>query len=211
MSNPNSSSRTGYVSDVILDARPAPKNTVGMMAWLRENLFDGVFNTLLTLLAILIIYLIVPPTIDWAITSAVWSGGSEACRANPDVACWPFIGIRWEQFLYGFYEKSERWRVDIVLWILFIGIALLIYGKTPKRNMIGIFMIVIYPIVTFFLLYGSETLGLEIVPTDQWGGFTLTLVIALTGIVASLPLGVVLALGRRSTMPVIKNILHHLH
>ena len=202
----NPSSRSGYVSDVILDARPAPKNTVGWMAWLRENLFDGVFNTLLTLLAILIIYLIVPPTIDWAITSAVWSGGSEACRANPDVACWPFIGIRWEQFLYGFYEKSERWRVDIVLWILFIGIALLIYEKTPKRNMIGIFMIVIYPIITFFLLYGSETLGLEIVPTDQWGGFTLTLVIALTGIVASLPLGVVLALGRRSTMPVIKNI-----
>ncbi len=199
-------SESSYVTDVILEAKPAPKNTVGFMAWTRDNLFDGAFNTALTLLSIWIIYLIVPPSIDWAITGANWVGGADACRADPEVACWPFISTRWEQFLYGFYERSERWRVDIVLYILFIGIALLVYEKTPKRNLIGMFMLVIFPIISFILLYGNDTLGLEIVPTEQWGGFALTLVIALTGIVASLPLGILLALGRRSTMPVIKNI-----
>ncbi len=197
---------TSFVADTILDERPAPKNTVGFVAWLKENLFDGWFNTVLTLLSLWIVYIIVPPVIDWAITGANWTGGSEACRANPDAACWPFIIERWEQFLYGFYERSERWRVDVVLWILFIGIALLVYEKTPYRNWIGMFMLFIFPIISFFMLYGSDLFGLPIVPTDQWGGFALTLVIALTGIVASLPLGILLALGRRSEMPVIRNI-----
>jgi len=105
--------------------------------------------------------------------------------------------------LYGFYEKSERWRLNILLAMLAVGIALLVWEKTPGRKYIAMFMLIIYPVFAFFMMYGSETLGLPIVDTPQWGGFTLTLVIALSGIVASLPLGIVLALGRRSNMPVI--------
>lgn len=190
----------------MLPDRPAPGNMVGPLAWVRQNLFDGVFNSLLTLFSIYIIYLIVPPALDWLLFSANFSGGADACRANPGSACWPFIATRWEQFLYGFYEAEERWRVNVVLAILFLGLALLIYEKTPKRNYIGIFMLVIYPVFSFFMLYGVPSLGLPVVQTAQWGGFMLTLVIALTGIVASLPLGIVLALGRRSSMPVIRNL-----
>ncbi len=196
----------GFVTDTILEERAAPTNTVGAIAWIRSNLFDGLFNSILTILSIYIVYLIVPAVIDWTITGATWTGGADACRADPNGACWPFIAQRWEQFLYGFYEKSERWRVDIILAILFVGIALLVFEKTPKRNWIGFFMLVVYPVFAFFMLYGGDLIGLPVVQTDQWGGFMLTLVIALAGIVASLPLGILLALGRRSEMPVIRNI-----
>ncbi len=205
MSKPHNNYQ-GFVTNTVLAPRQAPSNTVGAMAWIKGNLFDGAFNSLLTLFAIYIVYLVVPPAIDWTITGATWTGGSEACKADPNGACWPFISQRWEQFLYGFYERSERWRVDIVLGVLFVGIALLVYEKTPKRNWIGFFMLVIFPVFSFLMLYGGTLMGLPIVQTDQWGGFMLTLVIALAGIVASLPLGILLALGRRSEMPVIRNI-----
>ncbi len=206
MSDHQNNTYKGFVTDTILEEKPAPKNLVGVGAWLRDNLFDGPFNTILTFLGLWIVYLIVPGTVQWLITDAIWTGGADACRANPDAACWPFITQRWEQFLYGFYDHSERWRVNIVLVVLFIGIALLVYEKTPKRNTIGMFMLFVYPVISFFLLYGIPSIGLPVVQTANWGGFSLTLVIALTGIVASLPLGILLALGRRSEMPVIRNI-----
>ncbi|MBX2837912.1 MAG: amino acid ABC transporter permease [Gammaproteobacteria bacterium] len=201
MSNPDTRGGSVYAGD--LPDLPAPIRTEGPVAWLRDNLFSSVTNSVLTVVVGLLVLWYLPPVIDWVLVSANWGGGADACRANPDVACWPFVQARWEQFLYGLYEKSERWRIDILLVVLAIGIALLVFEKTPGRKYIAIFMLVIYPILAFFLLYGNETLGLPIVDTPQWGGFTLTLVIALSGIVASLPLGVVLALGRRSNMPLI--------
>ena len=199
---------TGYASDGIVHAgnlpdKPAPIKTDGLVAWLRDNLFNGIFNTILSLAALALVLLVAPPALGWLLFDANWTGGAEACRANPDGACWTFVTARWQQFLYGFYEQSERWRLNILLAMLVAGIALLVYERTPGRKYIAMFMLLVFPVFAFFMMYGSETLGLPIVDTPQWGGFTLTLVIALSGIVASLPLGIVLALGRRSTMPVI--------
>ena len=194
------------VNDTLIDARPAPSSVVGPVKWLRDNLFGSPLNSVLTLVALYIIWLIVPGAVQWMLIDAVWTGGSDACRANPDGACWPFISLRWEQFLYGFYEPSERWRVNLVLGLLFVGVAWLVWERAPARNKVGMFMLFGFPVLAYFLLYGLPMLGLPIVSTDQWGGFMLTLVIALTGIVVSLPLGVVLALGRRSDMPVVRSI-----
>ena len=199
---------TGYASDGVVHAgnlpdKPAPIKTEGLVAWLRDNLFNGVLNSILSLVALALVLWILPPALNWLIFNANWVGGAEACRVNPDGACWTFVTARWEQFLYGFYEQSERWRLNILLAMLAVGIVLMVYERTPGRKYIAIFMLFVYPVFAFFMMYGSETLGLPIVDTPQWGGFTLTLVIALSGIVVSLPLGVLLALGRRSTMPVI--------
>jgi len=199
----NSSTSGAVVNDGTLPDLPAPERTEGLIVWLRDNLFSNVVNTVFTVMAVLLLLYTVVPALDWLIVKATWSGGSEACRANPDGACWPFVSSRWEQFLYGFYTRSERWRVDILLAVLAVGIVLLAFENTPGRKYIGAFMLFVYPIMAFVLLYGNKTLGLKIVDTPQWGGFMLTLVIAMSGIVASLPLGVVLALGRRSKMPVI--------
>lgn len=186
-----------------LQDQPAPIRTQGALAWMRDNLFNGVFNSILTICAILLLAYIIPGTLDWLIFNANWTGGADACRANPDGACWPFVTSRWEQFLYGFYEKSERWRIDVLLGILAVGIAWIVWERAPGRRFVAVFMLFVYPVLSFFMLYGNESLGLPIVETPQWGGFTLTLIIALSGIVASLPLGILLALGRRSNMPII--------
>ena len=197
------SNRGGVVYSGDLPDQPAPKSTKGAIAWMRDNLFNGAFNSVLTLSALLLVIYTLPSALGWLVFNANWVGGAEACRVNPDGACWPFVSSRWEQFLYGFYEKSERWRIDILLLILFAGIALMVWEKAPGRKYIALLMLFVYPVFSFFMMYGNEAMGLQIVETSQWGGFSLTLVIALSGIVASLPLGVVLALGRRSEMPVI--------
>lgn len=182
---------------------PPPPSTIGLLGWLRANLFSSPGNILLTIIGALLVVWILPPAADWMLFNAVWAGGPDACRANPDAACWTFVGTRIDQFIYGSYTKSERWRVDITLIILFLGIAALMYEKTPGRRWVGLFMLFIYPILTWWLMFGG-ILGLPEVSTKVWGGFTLTLVIALTGIVASLPIGIALALGRRSHMPAIR-------
>ncbi|NND91078.1 MAG: amino acid ABC transporter permease [Granulosicoccus sp.] len=186
-----------------LPDKPAPIATEGALAWMRDNLFNNVLNSVLTVSALALVLYVLPGALGWLIFNANWTGGAEACRANPDGACWPFVTTRWEQFLYGFYEKSERWRIDILLVVLAIGVAWMVWEKMPARRLVAMFMLFIYPVFAFIMLYGNETLGLPIVETPQWGGFTLTLVIALSGIVVSLPLGVLLALGRRSSMPII--------
>jgi len=195
--------RAGSVNAGDLPDKPAPGASAGPVAWLRDNLFSSVGNTVLTLLGLALVLLTVPPVVGWAITSANWTGGADACRANPGAACWPFVTARWEQFVYGFYPAAERWRVNIVLALLLVGIVLLAIERTPGRRWIGLFMVVVFPIVSFVLLYGGS-FGLPVVETARWGGFMLTLVIALSGIVASLPIGIVLALGRRSEMPVVR-------
>ena len=199
----NTSGYSGVVNTGDLPDKPAPIKTDGLGPWMRDNLFNGAFNSVLTISSLLLVLYTLPSALNWLIFNAVWTGGSDACRANPDGACWTFVTSRWEQFLYGFYEKSERWRINILLGILAVGIVWLAWEKAPAKKLIAFFMLVIYPIFSFFMMYGNESLGLPIVETPQWGGFTLTLVIALSGIVASLPLGIVLALGRRSEMRVI--------
>ena len=193
----------GVVHAGNLPDKAAPIATEGVVAWMRDNLFNGAINSILTLSALALVLYVVPGLLNWTIFNANWTGGADACRANPDGACWPFVTSRWEQFLYGFYEKSERWRIDILLGILAVGVGWMVWENAPGRRLAALFMLFVYPVFAFIMLHGSKTLGLPIVDTPQWGGFTLTLVIALSGIVVSLPLGVLLALGRRSKMPIV--------
>jgi general L-amino acid transport system permease protein len=186
----------------------------GAIGWLRHNLFSSWTNTLLTVLALYLLYLIIPPFLSWAVIDATWvvpplAPGAEDhppqfadCRANAG-ACWIFIEARLPQFIYGFYPAPERWRIDIV----FVALAVSIFGllsdrvQPNQKKYLAIFFFVIFPVLAFWLLYGG--LGLEVVETRLWGGFMLTLILSGIGIIFSLPLGVLLALGRRSELPVV--------
>ena len=181
---------------------PPPGKVFGPMAWMRNNLFDGWFNTILTLLAIYLVYLIIPPLLDWAIFKASWVGTTQA-DCNKEGACWVFIHQRFGQFMYGYYPAEFRWRVDLTVWLAIIGVAPLFIAKVPKKGWYGLGFIIIYPVIAYFLLHGGA-FGLENVATSQWGGLMLTLVIAVVGIAGALPLGILLALGRRSNMPAVK-------
>jgi general L-amino acid transport system permease protein len=171
---------------------------------MRKNLFSSALNTALTLVAAYLLYLVVPPVIEWVFVKADLAGDNrEACTSGG--ACWVFIKARFDQFMYGFYPLEERWRVDLTFLIFFATLIPLMFERMPGRKWLVIFLLFIFPIVAFFLLYGGS-FGLPSVETPKWGGLMLTLVIAVIGIVASLPIGVVLALGRRSDMPIVRSI-----
>ncbi|NWL79790.1 amino acid ABC transporter permease [Pseudomonas taiwanensis] len=184
--------------------QPPPRMSVGVLGWLRANLFSNWFNTLLTLFAIYLVWLILPPLIKWAFLQADWSGTTRA-DCTSEGACWVFIKMRFSQFMYGFYPEELRWRVDLAVWVAIIGAAPLFIPRFQQKAKYGLAFLVIYPIVAYWLLHGGF-LGMSTVSTSQWGGLMLTLVIAAVGIVGALPLGILLALGRRSNMPAIKVI-----
>lgn len=185
---------------------PAPIGETGLLSWLKKNLFSSVNNSIFTILSIALLAYIIPPLLDWAIFKASWGGNDPAsCQVEGTGACWTFINARFEQFIYGFYPDSEKWRANVLFVLFFTLIAYLIIPNTPKKGIVGVFTIIGLPIIAYILLAGGY-FGLAVVPTSNWGGLLLTIVISFVGIVASLPLGIILALGRRSEMPIVKSV-----
>ncbi|WPP00760.1 amino acid ABC transporter permease [Pseudomonas sp. HR96] len=180
---------------------PPPAKVFGPMAWIRQNLFSNWWNTLLTLFAFYLLYLILPPLLSWAFFDANWVGTTrqDCTKAG---ACWVFIEQRFGQFMYGYYPPELRWRVNLTVVLAIVGAAPLFFKAMPKKGIYGICYLIAFPVIAFFLLHGG--LGLEPVATSQWGGLMLTLVIATVGIAGALPLGILLALGRRSKMPAVR-------
>lgn len=182
---------------------PPPATDVGVVGWLRGNLFSSPLNSLLTLAALYLLYITLPPLIHWAFIDADWVGSSRQ-NCSGGGACWVFVGVRFNQFIYGFYPDAEQWRVNAAM-LLLVGLLALLSLK-PMRNKMafGLAAVVGYPLVAWILFYGG-LFGLPVVETHKWGGLMLTLVIAFVGIVLALPIGTLLALGRRSELPVIKS------
>jgi len=186
--------------DEMLQERPAPTATVGFIGWIRTNLFSGLLNTLLTLFSILLLYWIAPPLLDWAFFSADFTGQTgKECTAEG--ACWAWLDQRIDQFLYGFYPQESYWRVNLSVILLFPAIAFILFDGLPLARY-GRWYSLLYPVIAAVLLVGG--FGLEGVTTDKFGGFMLNLVAGLAGIVLSLPIGVLLALGRRSKLPIVR-------
>jgi general L-amino acid transport system permease protein len=188
---------------------PPPFASTGMIGWARANLFGTPLNAVLTVLIVLLFIWFVPPLVRFLLIDAVWTGSDrEAClatAARPEVgACWAFVREHLAFFTYGFYPIDGRWRVDIFFAMLGVGMGWMLWLDAPRRGLGALYFFGIFPIVSFFLLYGLPPLGLEIVDTGRWGGFMVTVVVAAVGIVFSLPLGILLALGRRSQMPAVK-------
>ena len=181
---------------------PPPSNTVGPIAWIHENLFSSIPNAIMTVLTLVFLWLIIPPSLEWMFFDAAFVGEDRnACRAVADGACWAFINERFTLFTYGFYPAEHRWRVDLSFILLVIAVIPILFDKTPFRKA-GLIFAALFPFIAGWLLVGG--LGLEPVPTDKFGGFMLTLVVGVTGIAFSLPIGILLALGRQSNLPIIK-------
>jgi general L-amino acid transport system permease protein len=171
---------------------------------MRKNLFATPLDIALTVLALYLVYILVPPVIQWAFIDADWVGDTrDAC--SREGACWVYIRVWFKQLMYGRYPDEELWRINTAYVLLVVSVIPLLIPGFRWKQWIGLFLLVGYPIIAFFLFVG-DSFGLEHVETPLWGGLFLTLVIALVGIVASLPIGIVLALGRRSNMPVVRSI-----
>jgi len=184
-----------------------PMRVAGPIHWLKENLFSSPLNAIVTLLIGFGLYKIIPGLVDTLLINAVWvANDSKDCVAesvgHPVGICWGFVGAHWGYFIFGQYPEELRWRPELFFALEVIGIAWLLTPSIPRKDWAMIYFFVLFPFIAFFLLSGSETLGLTIVQTHYWGGFLVTIVIGTVGIVISVPLGIVLALGRRSKMPV---------
>lgn len=183
---------------------PPPATTVGVVGWVRANLFNGWLNTVMTLVGAYLIYALLAPLINWAFLTADWVGDSrDSCTSGG--ACWVFVYVRFDQFMYGFYPSDEYWRINLGGLLFLLLMAPLFIKPFPWKAQLGLFNLVVIPIMVLILM-GGGIFGLESVETTKWGGLTLTLVLSAVGIVAALPLGILLALGRRSDMPIVKAI-----
>ena len=185
--------------------RRPPRATTGPVAWARENLFSSWSNTLLTVLGLYITYVAISGAVSWAFFNATWTGDSGAdCTHGRIGACWPFITAKFSQFMYGRYPEAERWRVDLTYILAVIGLVPLMIPWVRGKLYLTIYMLVVFPVLAFILLYGG--LGLRVVPTELWGGLLVTLVVASVAIAGAFPIGILLALGRRSNMPIVRMV-----
>lgn len=271
-----------FVRKETLEQQAAPLSVAGPLAWVRNNLFSGPVNTLLTLLCVYIVATTLPELIRFYFIDAVWTGANrDACLADkvgrPVGACWAYVGDRLQYFIYGSYPISERWRVNIVFAMFALGVVWMLWTEAPKKKLGFFYFFVLMPISAYVLLLGgagaerllrngmivslvlaaiyavlsfapqlvgfylgsanlavvqqvsplkrfsgpkqlvlfalvvfvllgllASSIGLPRVDTGLWGGMTVTFLIAAVGIVFSLPFGVLLALGRRSKLPIIQ-------
>jgi general L-amino acid transport system permease protein len=187
----------------------APASEHGPLGWMRKNLFSTPFNAVLTVLSVLLLVWIVQPMLDFLVFDAVWTGvDRESCLARPGHeelgACWAFVRDRFSYFIYGSYPVAGRWRVDLFFALLAFGCGWLLWLDAPRRGLGAVFFFVVLPFLSFVLLSGWPLIGLAKVDTALWGGLLITVVVAAVGIVLSVPIGVVLALGRNSRMPVVR-------
>ena len=251
---------TSFVRNEMLPPQVPPSGQIGALRWMRENLFSGPLNTILTVLSLLVVYWIVAHIGPW-FGNAVWNAGSLAeCRQILDGAtgaCFAVIRDRWSQLLYGFYPSNLFWRPNLALLLMVVALAPILFSAVPRKLL---WFSALYPAVAFWLLWGgsiwvpvtvlagigigygvfrvlgrlSSILGmvaglvaavlwwvfaalpvagmvqtvvpiaLQQVASRDFGGFMLSIIIGVTGIALSLPLGIMLALGRKSDMPLIK-------
>ena len=251
-----------YVRDTMLPEQAPPLRESGAVKWLRENLFAGWLNTLLTLGSLLVIWWSLAAIGPW-LWNTVWNAGSlSECRRILDGtqgACFAVINDRWHQLLFGFYPSRHYWRPVLALVLLFVALAPILFTGLPRKMLA---FSAIYPFLGYHLLWGGSIwlpisallgfvagavafvlirkinglaaifaavlapvfwwvfaagtfdsvmssilpLGLEFVRSDRFGGFLISLVIGVTGISLSLPLGILLALGRQSDMVFVKSV-----
>jgi general L-amino acid transport system permease protein len=286
------------------EAKPAPSNAKGIAVWLKDNLFSTPLNVAMTLLGIAFLFWVIPPFVHWAYIDANFAGTTKA-DCSGDGACWVFIKMKLDMFIYGFYPSDARWRLNfiVVLFIallifynfikntkikfaffnifivsaifltvgvykinymisinkiivfLFFFIILYLFKKI-KSNAFKAFFLILYLLSSYYLLYGMFaldyfsitnkiiaiilfglllssfilikdtsirilltllfiviaiflTLGVtyvEPIPTDKWGGLMLTIAVASVGIICSFPIGIIVAFGRASNLPIIRSI-----
>ena len=175
---------------------------------INKNINTNTFNAVLTLLIIFVIFKSIPPIFSWFILDANISGDTrEACTGTG--ACWTYIKIWIRRFIYGMYPNEFQWRINIS-FIILIALAFVGYFPSEKlKKFLTLYYVIIYPIIAFILIYfliSGGSLGLVWVETGAWGGLSLTFIVSFFCLIFCFPVGMFLALGRRSSLPTLRYI-----
>lgn len=177
-----------------------PVIQVGVIGWIKANLFNGWFNSVLTLITLFFLWKTIPPFFKWAFIDSVWRTPGTVCR-HATGACWSVVSENIRFILFGFYPYDSQWRPLLAMFILF---TLLFFSRDRKYWKKGLAYAWITGLFIMGLLMKGGILGLAPVESTQWGGLPLTLLLSVFGLTAAYPLGVILALGRQSKMRIIK-------
>jgi len=255
-----------FVRNEMLPQQAAPASTVGVIGWMRKNLFSSWLNAVLTIVSIVLVYLVLRDFLGWALHSS-WNAQSlDECRRNiakaygagTHGACWAVIHERYKQFIYGFYPPQAYWRVNLAAVLLLAAIAPVLFTALPRVLLrfsiaipfviywliwggslwgpalallgfvigavlfrllaprwgviVGVIAAILGPVIWWLLLVGPLTdqlenvisLALTPIPSRHIGGILLSVVIGVTGIGFSLPIGIFLALGRQTNLPIVR-------
>ena len=187
-----------------LAPRPAPTRSVGIVAWVRRNLFGSVSNGVATLLMVALALWWLPGLLQWAVTDAVWAADADRCQdARGLGACWGVVNEKYRLIIFGRYPFEQHWRPEVAT-VLMVGLLM----ASCIRAFWKPWLVLAWAGVLwlFFVLMGGGVWGLEKVPTERWGGLPLTIMLATLSIVLAFPLAVAVALGRRSRMPAIRSL-----
>ena len=171
---------------------------------LNKNINSNNFNALLTLFTIFIIIKSIPPMLNWFILDANFIGNSKD-DCTGDGACWVFIKVWFNRFMYGLYPDAEQWRINTAFLTLFVIVGISFFVSAKLKKYFILFLVFVYPFFGIKLISGGS-FGLEYVESAAWGGLSLTFIISAFAILFCFPIGVFLALGRRSSLPAIKYI-----
>lgn len=175
-------------------------NVKRIQHWFLHNLFNSWYNIILTCAATAILLIIIPKILSWCLFNATFVGdGPEACTNSG--ACWVFIRMRFNQFMYGYYPRDLQWRINLGYLLGLINIIACFTAPTKYKTWSVLFLFFVFPWIALTLFYGG-IFGLEEVDTYSWGGLFVTLVVAVASIACSLPIGIILALCRRSSLPI---------
>ena len=184
------------------DTIKPPVIEVGVIGWIRTNLFKGYLNTFLTIIILLVAWKIVPPLINWALIDAYWFTTGAECQGG-NGACWSVIPANLRFVIFGFYPADSHWRPALAMVIL---LGLVFYSRNRDHWKKRLLYLWIVGLIVLGVLMRGGILGLRSVESSQWSGLPLTLLLSFFGMVAAYPLGVLLALGRRSKMPGIRSL-----
>ncbi len=266
-----------FVKTTPTATRKAPLNESTLLGWLKINLFSSTFNSILTIIVLIVIFITVKSVWTWAIADGVWVADTrrQCFNINIDGACWAGI-IAWlDGIFYGRYPRDELWRINLGGILLFVWMAPLWLPRVQGKILVGLSTVAFYPFLAGYLFAGGDkgifmqvmvsaaivvlavnTLNaaigysgggnlpefilrrigmseaaekrqrkillailaaifvatfvwqsgwkVESVSWTKWGGLFLTFVIAGIGIASALPGGILLALGRRSKLTVVR-------
>ncbi|MEM7024928.1 MAG: amino acid ABC transporter permease [Pseudomonadota bacterium] len=249
---------------------PPPANQVGPVKWMKDNLFDGVVNSALTVISVIFIVFVAYEFVPWFVDSSWYPAEMSlaGCRAEADGACFAVLVERFWQFIFGFYPEELYWRPTLAFILMLVAFWPILFSSAPRQLLI---LSAVYPVLGYWLIWGGSIwgpiavlmgpvagyvvfsycgaiiekivgeafaalvtllaavlavifwylfiaspldsalssiipIGIESVESAKLGGFMLSLIIGIVGIVASLPIGVALALGRQSNLMIVKVI-----
>lgn len=171
-----------------------------MLKYIKTNLFDGYLNSVVSVFLLSALSAVAYFVFLYFFVNATWVGDAVICRSNSGF-CWPFIVEKFKYILVGLYPDTELWRP---LFAFFLFMISSFYIAKPKYwNKKSVFYFALSLVVCFILIRGG-IFGLKLVNNEQWGGLLLTLIVSVCGVIVAYPLGVLLALARRSSLPLFK-------